>query len=108
MGAAFGPFRCPPLGVGRRELPKTLRRAASGADGTMAPRPAFRRFAMRYDTRQGSAKKSLTDVIGRIPADDDMREVLTEFASLDPDPIDESDADAARRNPTPADAVRRV
>ncbi len=63
---------------------------------------------MRDDTQWSSGKRALAEVIGSIPADDDMREVLIEFADLEPDPIDKSDADTARRNPTPADAVRRV
>lgn len=63
---------------------------------------------MRKDSQRSPVNPTLEEVIGKIHADDDMLEVLTEFASLEPDPIEKSDAYTARRNPTPADAVRRV
>ncbi len=63
---------------------------------------------MRKDNQRSPVKPTLEEVIGKIHADDDMLEVLTEFASLEPGPIEKFDADTARRNPTPADAVRRV
>lgn len=64
---------------------------------------------MRTDsTKPNPVKSALAEAVGRIRADDDMLEVLSAFASLDPDAIEKIDADAARRNPTPADAVKRV
>ncbi len=64
---------------------------------------------MRTDSsRPTPVKSALAEAVGQMRADDDMLEVLTAFASLDPDAIEMVDADAARRNPTPADAVKRV
>lgn len=53
-------------------------------------------------------KSALAQLIGSLRADDDMLEVLNAFASLDPDAIEKVDTEAARRNPTPADAVKKV
>jgi acetyl esterase/lipase len=59
-------------------------------------------------TKPNPLKSALSKAVGKIRADDDMLEVLNAFASLDPDAIEKIDAGAARRNPTPADAVKRV
>src|SRR5688572_14287290 len=66
------------------------------------------RYAMRPDSKPNPVKSALEEIVGKFRADDDMLEVLTAFASLDPNAIEKVDADTARRNPTPADAVKRV
>jgi acetyl esterase/lipase len=59
-------------------------------------------------TKPDPVKTALANAIGALRADDDMLEVLNTFASLDPDAIEKIDTDAARVNPTPADAVRQL
>ncbi|HTU66603.1 MAG TPA: alpha/beta hydrolase [Steroidobacteraceae bacterium] len=59
-------------------------------------------------TKPNPVKTALAKAIGSLRADDDMLEVLNAFASLDPDAIEKLDADAARQNPTPADAVKKL
>jgi acetyl esterase/lipase len=60
------------------------------------------------NTKPNPVKSALAKAIGSLRLDDDMLEVLNAFAALDPDAIEKIDATAARRNPTPADAVKRV
>ena len=59
-------------------------------------------------TRPNSVKTALANTTGALHADDDMLEVLNTFASLGPRAIEKIDTDAARANPTPADAVKRL
>jgi acetyl esterase/lipase len=66
---------------------------------------------MRTDhdsTQPNPIKSALAKAIGSLRADDDMLEVLNAFASLEPDAIEKLEARAARRNPTPADAVKKL
>lgn len=59
-------------------------------------------------TKPNPLKLALAKAIGSLRADDDMLEVLNTFASLNPDAIEKVDTQAARKNPTPADAVKKL
>lgn len=59
-------------------------------------------------TKPNPLKTALAKALGTLRADDDMLEVLDAFARLEPDAIEKVDTETARRNPTPADAVRKV
>jgi acetyl esterase/lipase len=52
--------------------------------------------------------QSISTALGKLRADDDMFEVLTAFAELQPVAIEKSTVALARSNPTMADAVQRV
>lgn len=60
------------------------------------------------DKKPSTVKKLLSKASARMRADDDMQEVLNALAALDPDAIETCSVEAARRQPTLADAVRAV
>lgn len=61
-----------------------------------------------HNTKPNPLKAALAKAVGHMRLDDDMLDVLNAFAALDPDAIEKVDSTTARRNPTPADAVKLV
>jgi acetyl esterase len=58
-----------------------------------------------HDTKPGAFVTAVSKALGRLRADDDMLDLLNAHASLNPDAIEKVSPDAARTNPTIADAV---
>ena len=62
----------------------------------------------QIDRKPSAVKQVIGKVTAKIRADDDMLKVLETLASMNPDAIEKCSPAQARRQPTPADAVKAV
>ena len=60
------------------------------------------------DAKPNAVLQGISTALGKMRADDDMFELLTSFAELEPVALEKSTVALARSNPTMADAVKRL